>query len=193
MKFCYWRLLFFLSLTFCYSQETFSQDSVYISSRCFDELALRCFSKKVDLSNIVRIKRKKHLIKKDLAYLKKVQAYIQSSDTTWTYRLSESSAVERRQRKKSDSIIVTSKIYLNYFNVNVYTFFIAGNVIAKMAIINNARTFYCKFDDIKAPHDYSLIDPVFFERYLKPSLRITYSYDCSEIYVGRFGVPWGLY
>lgn len=193
MKFRCLRFLVFLGLIFWGNQKAFAQDSVYISTGCFEELNLRCFMGKGDSSSIVRIKIKKRLIKKDLEYLKKVQEYIKSEDTAWTYRVSETLPVERRRRRKSDSTLVANGIYLNYFNVKVYTFFVGGKVFTKMAIVNNARTFYCNYDDIKKAHNYSLIDPVFFERYLKPSFKISYSYNCGEIYLGRFGVPWGLF
>jgi hypothetical protein len=183
-------VVYYLILFFSFCKCVSAQDSAYISTWCFDELKKRCYPEKNNTETIVRVKIKNKLIRSDLKFLRKVEQYLNSSDTAWAFHIEKASLTYRNRKKNTDSVVVKNKYHLNYFNVYIYTFLKSDIVLKKVAIIGEARTFYCNYDFYKKPHDYSLIDPVFFEHYLKGNIRVNYFYYCSEIYLGSSGVPW---
>ena len=167
---------------FCLAQEGIGQDSFYVSPNCFKELLVRCANKEQDIR---RVKIKRKLIKDDLHILDQVQSFLLNKDTTIETLIRKPDYIEfdYRKSKNRDSIIRSEKIYLNYFTVYVYTFIIDKKASQKLAIIRDALTFYCESEMNKEAHNYILIDPVFFRKYLQKELRVNYFYECAEIYL----------
>lgn len=172
-------LLFIISVG-----KAISQDTSYISPNCFSELKLRCSGGK-GRYNIKRIKINQKLIKADVDFLKRVQVFLRSKDSTEDFLSTTKAYVTKRQNGNTDSIGITRNYTLNYFSISVTVFLGNNSVIGKVGLIHDALTFYCDYDQIKTPNNYTLIDPIFFERYLRKNLKIDYFYYCREIYLNK--------